>query len=107
MIVFFFNDTATTEIYTLSLHDALPIYCRLSKFGGRGLGGQEQDCRQIVAARGWTVGEVFQETASASPYSKKARKEWLRLLDAIQHHEFDAVVVWLEDRSNRSVVEAA
>src|SRR5260221_9859059 len=25
MTVFFFNDTATTEIYTLSLHDALPI----------------------------------------------------------------------------------
>ena len=25
VIVFFFNDTATTEIYTLSLHDALPI----------------------------------------------------------------------------------
>src|SRR5947209_20606752 len=25
-ISFFFNDTATTEIYTLSLHDALPIY---------------------------------------------------------------------------------
>src|SRR6266480_2804796 len=27
---FFFNDTATTEIYTLSLHDALPILRRLS-----------------------------------------------------------------------------
>src|SRR3712207_7154612 len=26
-IFFFFNDTATTEIYTLSLHDALPISC--------------------------------------------------------------------------------
>src|SRR5690349_22366708 len=26
IIFFFFNDTATTEIYTLSLHDALPIY---------------------------------------------------------------------------------
>src|SRR2546426_9622592 len=25
---FFFNDTATTEIYTLSLHDALPIWSR-------------------------------------------------------------------------------
>src|SRR2546430_14440736 len=25
---FFFNDTATTEIYTLSLHDALPIFWR-------------------------------------------------------------------------------
>src|SRR5258707_4145190 len=26
VVFFFFNDTATTEIYTLSLHDALPIY---------------------------------------------------------------------------------
>src|SRR3712207_6862642 len=29
--MFFFNDTATTEIYTLSLHDALPI-CRAKWF---------------------------------------------------------------------------
>src|SRR2546430_3811135 len=29
---FFFNDTATTEIYTLSLHDALPI-CRAVRYG--------------------------------------------------------------------------
>src|SRR3712207_8160129 len=28
---FFFNDTATTEIYTLSLHDALPIFSRESR----------------------------------------------------------------------------
>src|SRR5256885_10041001 len=28
MLFFFFNDTATTEIYTLSLHDALPIFNR-------------------------------------------------------------------------------
>src|SRR3712207_7391496 len=27
-VIFFFNDTATTEIYTLSLHDALPIFPR-------------------------------------------------------------------------------
>src|SRR5690242_21768628 len=26
LLLFFFNDTATTEIYTLSLHDALPIW---------------------------------------------------------------------------------
>src|SRR2546426_249930 len=31
IFLFFFNDTATTEIYTLSLHDALPIYCRASR----------------------------------------------------------------------------
>src|SRR2546422_7570265 len=29
ILFFFFNDTATTEIYTLSLHDALPIFDRL------------------------------------------------------------------------------
>src|ERR1044072_7788274 len=28
LVCFFFNDTATTEIYTLSLHDALPIWPR-------------------------------------------------------------------------------
>src|SRR5258706_1086792 len=28
-LFFFFNDTATTEIYTLSLHDALPIFLRI------------------------------------------------------------------------------
>src|SRR2546429_3662180 len=30
LFFFFFNDTATTEIYTLSLHDALPIFNLLS-----------------------------------------------------------------------------
>src|SRR2546427_9601636 len=32
---FFFNDTATTEIYTLSLHDALPICVETSDIAGR------------------------------------------------------------------------
>src|SRR3712207_8900787 len=31
---FFFNDTATTEIYTLSLHDALPIFSRTRRERG-------------------------------------------------------------------------
>src|ERR1019366_2653456 len=35
---FFFNDTATTEIYTLSLHDALPIY-RLDSYAAKALAG--------------------------------------------------------------------
>src|SRR2546430_14475253 len=39
-LFFFFNDTATTEIYTLSLHDALPIFIdrhrvALERLGGR------------------------------------------------------------------------
>src|SRR5437870_12874223 len=35
---FFFNDTATTEIYTLSLHDALPISLRLPLVPRNGCG---------------------------------------------------------------------
>src|SRR5712664_3070527 len=46
LIFFFFNDTATTEIYTLSLHDALPIYRqqRLS-IGGGGQVADDEGCR--------------------------------------------------------------
>src|SRR5260370_40445859 len=35
LIFFFFNDTATTEIYTLSLHDALPILEVVGEPGSR------------------------------------------------------------------------
>src|SRR3712207_8446518 len=38
---FFFNDTATTEIYTLSLHDALPIYLEPAGHDRGGAAGQE------------------------------------------------------------------
>src|SRR6266513_334779 len=37
LLYFFFNDTATTEIYTLSLHDALPI-SNIIVSGGTGTG---------------------------------------------------------------------
>src|SRR3712207_8782231 len=40
---FFFNDTATTEIYTLSLHDALPICGAIAEFSGKELIQGEPD----------------------------------------------------------------
>src|SRR5689334_24713102 len=43
---FFFNDTATTEIYTLSLHDALPISADL---GGVAEEGVEEEAHQGAA----------------------------------------------------------
>src|SRR5256885_6795446 len=43
-IFFFFNDTATTEIYTLSLHDALPI-CGRPRDGTRGRDQSPDDGR--------------------------------------------------------------
>src|SRR3712207_7393722 len=38
---FFFNDTATTEIYTLSLHDALPIWRAARMRGAQAVGAPE------------------------------------------------------------------
>src|SRR3712207_8748676 len=43
--MFFFNDTATTEIYTLSLHDALPIY--IVDFGPSMLRGAVQNIDHV------------------------------------------------------------
>src|SRR5256885_6997584 len=50
-IFFFFNDTATTEIYTLSLHDALPIY--QGRHRGRGAHPGRIHSPQNARARGW------------------------------------------------------
>src|SRR5438034_5650370 len=49
---FFFNDTATTEIYTLSLHDALPIWT----IARQTVGGDPQ-----IGARPLPMGGVFNQ----------------------------------------------
>src|SRR3712207_9397041 len=54
-MVFFFNDTATTEIYTLSLHDALPILT----------GTISLDCEDVNIAQGRINGTIG--TFGASP----------------------------------------
>src|SRR3712207_9499968 len=57
VLIFFFNDTATTEIYTLSLHDALPISSRTTTMALRPMtllspdqhtrdGGVQQVCQR-------------------------------------------------------------
>src|SRR5690349_22516192 len=48
---FFFNDTATTEIYTLSLHDALPIFDRGERVVLLGAGGGFPPPRGALADR--------------------------------------------------------
>src|SRR3712207_9171311 len=56
---FFFNDTATTEIYTLSLHDALPISSATSAAwaGARGPRPSSGCCRDGSPTRGrWSAG---------------------------------------------------
>src|SRR3712207_7229305 len=49
---FFFNDTATTEIYTLSLHDALPIWLRPSHTGDQQVRPRAQPSAAARSRRG-------------------------------------------------------
>src|SRR3712207_4359149 len=75
LIFFFFNDTATTEIYTLSLHDALPIYLarlvgccgRAVEEGGEGDGLLDElgvGLRPLVAANAEVVLEADAHVAA-------------------------------------------
>src|SRR2546429_1232049 len=60
---FFFNDTATTEIYTLSLHDALPISRRRWRGSGRVVRrlrtGPRARARWPGSAAGWRAWPVM------------------------------------------------
>src|SRR6266568_9588518 len=56
--IFFFNVTATTEIYTLSLHDALPISCRSSSRFSR------LTAVRPISASGWRSEEHTSELQS-------------------------------------------
>src|SRR3712207_7850974 len=61
MVVFFFNDTATTEIYTLSLHDALPICTNADDLGDHrpgALAAREHGVRSPLAELGFTKAEI-------------------------------------------------
>src|SRR3712207_8453669 len=49
---FFFNDTATTEIYTLSLHDALPISHEVDAASPPALPDRGQECPRHLKANG-------------------------------------------------------
>src|SRR3712207_8584810 len=49
MVCFFFNDTTATEIYTLSLHDALPILDRVLQEVADGEGDDQQRRRRGAA----------------------------------------------------------
>src|SRR5438132_5241029 len=61
LLFFFFNDTATTEIYTLSLHDALPICVLNSPTDSESSNGSWNPTRRLYAIMG---GERSEEHTS-------------------------------------------
>src|SRR2546430_11769059 len=64
---FFFNDTATTEIYTLSLHDALPICRRLVDRGAHDL--RPVDAEQVCRPDAVDVDEIGRATSELQSQS--------------------------------------
>src|SRR3712207_6499311 len=94
-LVFFFNDTATTEIYTLSLHDALPISghvifregdesdtCYVVAGGHARALREHGDGRTIALAR-FGPGDIFGELAMFDDESRSATVEALDDLHAL------------------------
>src|SRR2546430_8082098 len=65
-LFFFFNDTATTEIYTLSLHDALPISFGIC------IVIQEQVHAQMVA---FTIDELQQRRARSEEHTSELQSQ--------------------------------
>src|SRR3712207_8167652 len=82
LVFFFFNDTATTEIYTLSLHDALPIFAEfplvcdrvITIFGGRVTGelpGPAADEASLLYAMHGLVSEDRSEEHTSELQSRQ------------------------------------
>src|SRR3712207_7455457 len=61
--LFFFNDTATTEIYTLSLHDALPI------------SGRRRRARAAARHRPWPGAALVVRLRAQAPARRRPRRD--------------------------------
>src|SRR3989442_12385229 len=87
---FFFNDTATTEIYTLSLHDALPIY------GSRDQSVLLEQVRKIermykeagkdITVKVYDAGHAFINPDHGMGNEKAAAEAWPLAVNFLKHH---------------------
>src|SRR5262245_63182936 len=89
LFFFFFYDTATTEIYTLSLHDALPILARLRQRrhdgppvgGGHGQGGppptgrSEEHTSELQSLRHLVCRLLLEKKKTRKPNMTKQEKK--------------------------------
>src|SRR3712207_9393533 len=77
--VFFFNDTATTEIYTLSLHDALPIWLSRTQ-----MSAAPRSAMKIPMCRPWSSGSP-QKTGSRALVAMSRSEEHTSELQSRQY----------------------
>src|SRR5258708_39118449 len=78
---FFFNDTATTEIYTLSLHDALPILSDQLK----GFTLAHREVTSWKSADGTTIEGIVYKPAGFDPRKKYRSEEHTSELQSPDH----------------------
>ncbi|NRQ51550.1 recombinase family protein [Aeromicrobium stalagmiti] len=79
------------------------LYARISddrRGEGLGVARQREDCLGLAESRGWTVTAEFIDN-DLSAYSGKNRPGFTELLSGIEAREFDAVVVYHQDRLTR------
>src|SRR3712207_7598524 len=92
-LFFFFNDTATTEIYTLSLHDALPISWRDSGLGGDD--APELDAERVGVALASGIGGVQTLLANYDARSEEHTSE-------LQSRQYLVCRLLLEKKKHKS-----
>src|SRR4029450_5209074 len=87
------------------------LYLRVSRDRGQlrlAVRRQEDDCREAAKRLGWSVAQGYIDNGlSASQFATKPRAGYEQLLDDIKAGRLDAVVVWMEDRSHRQIIELA
>src|SRR2546430_5925653 len=75
LIFFFFNDTATTEIYTLSLHDALPIsFGAVQQINVVPLPVAVETCGAVPAHRGGVLEVALEARRSRSQIDQRSEE---------------------------------
>ena len=87
------------------------LYCRISRAEeAKGVERQRKAGLRLAREKGWDVAEsaiYIDNNKSASEFSKKARQRYLDLLADIEAGKYDAIILWMEDRGHRQVMEAA
>src|SRR5438874_8869422 len=72
---FFFNDTATTEIYTLSLHDALPISMKISVHTATGSAADVPRRTRPRSSSSWHSGSITSSRSEEHTSELQSRRD--------------------------------
>lgn len=84
------------------------IYTRISddeEALRKGVGRQEDDCRQMAEERGWRVVAVFSDNSRSAFKKNRKRPGYLELMESMKEGLVDVVVAWHPDRLHRDLAE--